>query len=694
MEFLSNRFTILISLVCVIGLIFVGQLFNLQIVNGEKYREQSERRLVRETEMYAPRGNIYDRYGKVMVTSVTGYSVQIYRTKINSQQLNEILLEVAKILEKNGDEYYNDIPINFDNLTYSKSEDSVSSWLKKNKFDENMTAEEVINALKEKYDVDYENIDDVKKVLPLRYELSTNVYTSYKPVTLAKNISEESRMELEERNNELSGIYLLTQPIRFYETGSTASHVLGYIGKINSTEYSNKKDMGYSLNDYIGRSGIESSFESFLRGVNGSKRLEMDVYGRISNEEEIDESVMGDSVVLTIDLDLQIVTEKVLEEMIQKIQTGGFGSTYEDARTGAAIVMDVKSGEILSMASYPSYNPNDFIDGISNSEYEQYFNNKDRPMFNLAIQGTFSPGSTFKMITGIAGLESGAVEVDEKINDTGIYPLGHKPACWIWNSRRQTHGLVDAESALKVSCNYYYYELGSRMGIDVLAEWASKFGLGQKTGIELPGEVAGILASREYVQKLNVWTIGDTLSASIGQSYNTFTPLQMCYYIATLANRGVKNNVSIVKNVIKADGTIVDRTEVENVINEKLGIVEQDLSKIEIKDEYLDAIFEGMKSVTGDSGGTAYGTFKSFPIEVAGKTGTATAGSGDDNAWFVGFAPYDNPEIAVVVIVQHGGHGYYTAQAVKQIMEEYFGYNNDSINEDLQLKEFDIKLVQ
>lgn len=685
--------------VCIVGVVFIIQLFNLQIVNGENYREQSERRLVREAITYAPRGEIYDRYGKILATSVNGYSVQIYKTKIDTSTLNNILLEVAKILEKNGDEYNNQLPINFEDAQFVDSESKVKRFKSDNNLDDEVTSTDVIEYLKKKYKIENENVEDVLRISALRYEITINGYSSYRPVTLAKNISENSMMEIKERSAELSGINIFSQPIRKYTAGSIASHIIGYVGNISKDEYEKRKDQGYSLNDTIGKSGLEASFEEYLRGKNGSKRLEMDSYGRVSTEEEIEESVMGNSLVTTIDLDLQTKTEEVLETYIKKIQTGGFTMKFEDATAGAAIVMDVKTGEILAMASYPSYNPEEFVDGISNSEYAKYFQNEDKPMFNRAIQGTYSPGSTFKMITGIAGLESGGIKVDEYVNDTGIFPLGHKPACWIWNSRRQVHGNMNAETALKVSCNYYYYEVGSRIGIDKISEYAKKFGLGEKTGVELPGEVSGILASREYVEKLNAkgakktWTIGDTLSASIGQSYNTFTPIQMCYYIATLANKGVKNKVTIIKSVIDAEGNVIDKTEIEKAIQEKYGLTEKELEKIQISDETLNAIYEGMRSVTGDSGGTAYGTFSSFPIEVAGKTGTATAGSGSDNAWFVGFAPYDDPEIAVVAIIEHGGHGYYTAPAVKDIMEEYFGYNNNNIDEDLSLHTTEVKLV-
>jgi len=687
-------------MVCLVGTILIGQLFNLQIVNGESYREQSEKRLVRESETYAPRGEIYDRYGKLLVTSESAYILQLYRTKIDDNELNQVLLKIAGILEKNGDTYYNNFPIDFDTMKFTKSEASIRTWKKNNKMDEDLSVEEVIEFYKDKYEIINENIESVKKIIAMRYEISSNGYSNYRAVTLAKNISYQSVLEIEERNAELSGVYIAKQPMRKYLVGSIASHIIGYTGKISDTEYKNRKDEGYSLNDIIGKSGIESMFEEFLRGENGSKRLEMDSNGRISNEEEIDESAMGNSVVLTIDLDLQTKTEEVLADIIQKIQKGEFnGTKYEDATAGAAVVLEVKTGEVLAMASYPTYTPADFADGINNDEYKKYFQNKDTPMYNRAIQGTYPPGSTFKMITGIAAIESGGIGVNEFVNDTGVFYLGHKPACWIWNSRRQVHGNVNAKTALMVSCNYYYYEVASRIGIDNIAAYARKFGLGEKTGIELFGEASGTVASRDYVQKLNergnkkIWTIGDTLSAAIGQSYNVYTPLQMCYYISTLANRGKKTEVTVVKDVIDASGESLDMLEVKKTINEKLGIEEKVLEDVKMSESTVDAIFEGMRSVTGDHGGTVYGTFSSFPIEVAGKTGTATSGNGSDNAWFVGFAPYDDPEIAVVVIVEHGGHGYFTARAVKDIMEEYFGYNNDKIDEDLTLKTNEIKIL-
>lgn len=670
---------VLIAIVCVSLTILLVRLFNLQIVNGEKYREQSERRLVREVTSYAPRGDIYDRNGNLLATSEIEYSLELYRTKKSDKELNDLILNLINILEKNDDSYYNNFPIDLVEKTCGLDEEALEKWKKDNKIKDANSVDEIISFFENKYELlDYSDEEKVK-ILPVRYELSNSGYTKYRATSIAKNISLASVHEIEENTHELSGVYVSKQTARKYLYGSTLCHMLGYTGKISEDEYESKKTEGYRLTDIIGKSGIERSFEEYLRGISGTKRLEMDSNGTINYEEEIKESRMGDSLVLTIDIDFQKKTEEVLKNIIEEIHDGKFnGVKYNDATSGAAVILNVKTGEVLAIASYPTYNPQDFVDGITNEEYQKYFNDKSSPMYNRAIQGLYPPGSTFKMITGIAGIESGAVGVNEMITDKGVFYLGHKPACWIWNSRKQTHGNVNAMSALKVSCNYYYYEIASRMGIDTISKYARKFGLGEKTGIEIYGEAKGVVSSREYIEERSkngaklTWTIGDTLSSAIGQSYNLYTPLQMAYYISTLANKGVRTDLTIVKDIIPSNSGDVNVDEIRKEVKQKVGASIEKKENVEISETTLDAIFEGMRSVTGDRGGTVYGTFNDFPIEVAGKTGTATSGNGSDNAWFVGFAPYDDPEISVVIIVEHGGHGYFTARAVKDIMKEYF----------------------
>ncbi len=662
--------------------VLIARLFDLQIINGEIYRSQAEKRLIRKTDTYAPRGEIYDRNGKLLVTSEVEYELEIYKTKKSQEELNTLILNIANILEKNNDNWINNFPIDLNTKEFKVSGKTLENFLKNNKL-ENLGIDKIIQNFVSKYDLEQFDDEQIKKILPIRYELANSGYTNYKATRIAKNISYASVLEIEERNFEISGVYITKQTARRYLYGNTLSHIIGYTGMISESEYETRKKDGYKLTDVIGKTGIESSFEKYLRGKPGVKRLEMDSNGVINFEEEIEESKMGDNIYLTVDIDLQQKTEEVLKDIIQKIHDGKInGLKYDDAKSGSAVILNVKTGEVLAIASYPDYNPQDFVDGINNEEYEMYFNNSDAPMFNRAIQGLYPPGSTFKMVTAIAALESDAIKVNDKIKDEGVFYLGHKPACWIWNSRRQTHGYVNAMEALKVSCNYYFYEVGSRMGIDKIAEYARKFGLGEKTGIEVYGESKGTVSSKEYVQEQNekgnnlTWSIGDTLSSAIGQSYNLYTPLQMCSYISTLANKGKRTDVTIIKDIVSSTNNKLDVLAIKNEIKENVGASTDKKEDVEISDTTINAIFEGMRSVTGDRGGTVYGTFNDLPIEVAGKTGTASAGSGSDNAWFVGFAPYDDPEIAVVVIVEHGGHGYFTARAVKDIMKEYFGYNN------------------
>lgn len=294
-------------------------------------------------------------------------------------------------------------------------------------------------------------------------------------------------------------------------------------------------------------------------------------------------------------------------------------------------------------------------------------------LVNRAIQSAYAPGSIFKMVSAIAGLETGAVTITETIYDTGVYPGGYNPKCWYYTRYGRGHGSLNVSGAIKNSCNYYFYELITRMGIEDLEKYATYFGLGQKTNIELPGEVSGTLAGKNLYDRLGqTWYYGNSLSAVIGQAENNFTPIQMARYIAMLANGGKNVNVSIVKDIIDSNDISIDKQELEQYAKERLNLEETNNEDLDIKQENLDAVLEGMRSVTTETGGTAYGVFKDFDIEVGGKTGSAEAGNDVVNAWFAGFAPYDDPEIAIVVMVENGSHGAYTAEVAKEIIEQYF----------------------
>lgn len=690
---INFRYNMITIFTYIIGIILIVQLFNLQIVHGAKYREESNTRLTRESVLEADRGEILDRSGNVLVSSSQKFNLELYKSKIDTNALNESILKIIQVLEKYEVSYVDSFPININPFEYTISDTNLLNWKKNNGIDENATAEEAFYKFKNKYKIENEDVTEVRKIIAIRYAIVKEGYSSTKSLTIAKDIPREAIAEFSERGDEFPGINITVQPVRIYKEGTLASHILGYASKISDSEYQEKKDT-YNQNDIIGKTGIEALFEKYLKGKNGTKQIDMAVDGTITAEVVENEAVAGSNVVLTIDSKLQKIAEQALKDNIEKIRNGGFGKSY-DAKGGSCVVMNVKTGEVLAMASYPDYNPQSFANGISSEEWKSYSENKSYPLINKTIQSAYEPGSIFKMVTAIAGLESGNISLTEKINDTGQYiKYGEKRNCWYYTDYHRGHGYLNVIGAIEKSCNYFFYETADRMGIDTLDKYASYFGLGKKTGIELPSEVSGTLASREYVKSINAsWNPGDTINAAIGQGYNRFTPLQMTKYVSMVANGGNKINVSIVKTIQNPDGTEVSKDEINQFVKEKLGLTEENDEDINLNKDYINAVKEGMKSVTSGESGTAYVRFKDFNIKVGGKTGSAEAGkdaNGNDivNAWFAAFAPYDDPEIAVVVMVENGGHGNYTAEAVRNIMAEYFGMNTQNVTEDMKAEAY------
>ena len=687
---INFRYNIMTVFTYVIGIVLIIQLFNLQIIHGAEYREQSNTRLTRESTLEASRGDILDRSGNVLVTSSQKFSLELYKSKIDTNTLNDTILKIINVLDKYNISYTDSFTISIEPFEFTISDTALTNWKKNNDIDENYTAEQTFYKFKEKYKIQNDDISEIRKIIAIRYAIVKEGYSSTKSLTIAKDISREAVAEFSENGDEFPGINISVQPIRKYTQGTLASHILGYASKISDSEYQSKKDK-YDQNDIIGKTGIESVFEDYLKGKKGTKQIDMAVDGTITAEVVEDEAIAGSNVVLTIDSKLQQVVEEALKDNIEKIRNGGFGKTY-DAKGGSCVVMNVKTGEVLAMASYPDYNPQSFADGISSEEWKSYSENKSYPLLNKTIQSAYEPGSIFKMVTAIAGLESGNITLTERINDTGQYiKYGEKRNCWYYTDYHRGHGYLNVIGAIEKSCNYFFYETADRMGIDELDKYANYFGLGKKTAIELPSEVSGTLASKEYVKKINAtWNPGDTINASIGQGYNRFTPLQMTKYISMIANGGNDIDVSIIKTIQNPDGTEVSKEEINKFVNEKLGLINDEQNEeINLNADYLNAVKQGMKSVTSGESGTAYVRFKDFNIEVGGKTGSAEAGkdeNGNDlvNAWFAAFAPYDDPEIAVVVMVENGGHGNYTAEAVRNIMAEYFGMNTQNVAEDMR----------
>ena len=671
------RYNILTTIVYIAGIILLIQLFNLQIIHGAEYRETSNSRLTRETVVKAARGSIKDRTGVELVRTDTGYSAEIYSTKVSDEELNLAIEKFIEILESNEDKYIDNLPIKVDPFEFTeKDEEDQREWKKENDLDENYSAEQVFYELKEKYEISNDDVNTARKIMAVRYEISSKGYSSTRSVTIAKNISNTSAVQIREQNAKLAGINVVTEPTVSYTSGSLASHILGYVGAISEDEYSTRKDT-YRNDDIIGKDGVQKVFEEYLKGTDGVKQVDMTVDGAITSEYISEEAVSGSDVVLTIDANLQKVAEEALEQNIKDIADGKYGDG-NDANAGAVVVMNVNTGEVLAMASYPDYNPEKYSE-----EYDP--DDKTGKYMNRAISTEKAPGSTFKMVVASAALDTEEITTKTRINDSGVYPYGDGQACWYYRSYGVGHGYLNLTQAIKYSCNYFFYDLGYKMGIDTIAEYAGRYGLGKRTGIELMGETNGIVASREYANSIGytTWYPADTLSAAIGQSFNQFTPIQMARYISMVANGGKNVDVSIIKSIINPDGTEVPKEEIESFVKDTVGTENELTEDLNISEENLDAIREGMKGVTSEPGGTAYSTFADFDIDIAGKTGSAQTGvEGEADGWFVGFAPYDEPEIAVVVMVEKAGSGGYTAVVAKEIMEEYFGMNSEKVTED------------
>ena len=656
----------------------LAQLFNLQIVHGKEYRETSNVKLTRETVTKAARGTIKDSSGNVIAGIELGFSLELYKTKQDGQELNQSILNLINVLEKNGDTYIDTFPIKMNPIefTYQDEEDQIA-WKQKNGIDKNATAEESFFYFMDKYEINLENLDDARKIMLERYRISKEGYSATKSIVISKNISKQSVLELEEQREKFPGINIVKESIRTYPYRNLASHIVGYINSIgNDLDAAKEEYSGYTMNDIYGKAGIERMFEKYLRGKDGLKQIDMTVEGTITDEYVAVESEAGADVVLTIDLNLQSEVENILENTVNSVKNGSTG--------GSIVVMNVSTGAVLAMASNPNYDPTEFIGGISQSKWDEFTSEENnKPLLDRSIQSIYAPGSTFKMVTSIAGLEEEKITPTSTINDTGIYPRGHKPACWIYAQTRGGHGPLNVKQALQRSCNYFFYEVGYRVGIDIIYKYAKYLGLDDKTGIELSYEASGKAAQQSSAEEKGGWYVGDTLNASIGQGYNSFTPIQMAQYVATIANGGKRIRPTIIKSVLKSDGVEISREELRNYVDQKAGI-EKEEEDINISEETIQTVKEGMLAVTSQSGGTAYGTFKDFRVQVAGKTGTADIDNSGKvaNGWFVGFAPYSQPEIAVAVVIEKGGSGQYATVAAKQVLESYFGMNTDKITED------------
>lgn len=693
----NSRYIILVSIVVLLALTCVVRLFGLQIINGSQYRHQAEQRLVQAYPIKAPRGEIVDRYNVPFVKNKMGYTVQFQKIDLSNDDLNDVILKVYQLVTEQGGTPETDFPIFYDKVneiwgfTYTDSDESrkkvkeaqnaqknnddidedaaaklkeqqkkeLDDWKAENKLTEYESAYQIMNFYRTKYSVAGKYTDEeALKIAAVRYDMQKSGFSTNNPYIMARDIDETTLQQLKEHENEYPGVEVEMEPVRVFAEGNTAAHLLGRTGKIYAEEYSELKNKGYGMNDIVGKDGLEKVLEPYLKGKDGYKSVSM---SRMGGETEIVQSQPvepGNYAKLTLDMELQKAAEKALEENIT--------AAVSSSGAGGAIAIIPNTGEVLALASYPSYDPSKF-----DEDYDKLVKAKSKPLFNRVLNGVYSPGSTFKPLTAIAGLETGVIKPDTYIVDKGKYTYfeSYQPTCLIYSSTGATHGTIEVSEALGVSCNYFFYEVGRLVGIEKLDEYAERFGLGETTGIEL-GESKGQMASPKHREDAGgVWYPGDVIQAAIGQSDNLFTPAQLANYIATLLNKGRRYRLHLINEIVDYDtDEVVMRKNPEILADNK------------ISDSTFDKVTEGMRRVV--TMGTARSAFATAKYKAAGKTGTAEVSDGADNVLFVGFAPYENPEIVVAVVIEHGASSTYAARVAREIFDAYMDLKEKRANPD------------
>lgn len=680
------RVTVLLAVFCLLLGFFALRLYDLQIVQTGGDTD-NVKKFYTVTRVKAARGDILDRNGNVLVTNRATYDMVFNHFVILSNgNTNTHLLNLVKLCRELGITYNEHFPITMDTpFQYTLNEVGTAG---QNHFqaylpvvagglDSDISASVLIRTLRDYYDIPADWSDkDARAVIGLRYELRLRQGITNLP----------NYIFLEDVNNEtLAAVLELGVPglnteesiARVYNT-EYGAHILGYIGSITSKQWNEiyKEKEGYEMDALVGQSGLEEAFEEYLHGIDGYRvdvvtadgTLIEQYYQRDDETGEAQKPISGKNVELTIDLDLQTTAEEQLDALITELRQtvdenpdDGEIPDGADAEGGSVVVLDVKTGQVLACASYPTYNLSTFREDYNDLVQQPY-----APMFNRALMATYAPGSTFKMNMVVAGINSGAVSSSTKVKDKGVYTKsGFTANCLSWTMYGTTHGDVDAAHALCVSCNYYFYDMSQKVNWDVVDSTAKHLGLGEPSGVEL-FERTGYRANADTKKLLHTaegesgWYPADRIMASIGQSDNQFTPMQLCVYTATLANRGTRYKATFLNRVVSADYTKLE------YVNEPVVV-----SKFDISDDAYRAYTQGMRDVA--TTGTARTILANYPIAVAAKTGTAeTDSGGSDNGAFVCYAPFDDPEIAIVVYGEKAGHGRTMGQIAKALLDTYF----------------------
>ncbi|HON84857.1 MAG TPA: penicillin-binding protein 2 [Syntrophorhabdaceae bacterium] len=577
----DSKYTWTKRILVLILIILLVRLWDLQIMRGSEMKRLSEQNRIRIKKVVAPRGVIYDRKGRILADTRPSFNIYITHEDIK----------------------------NFDQTI-----DGLVSLL-------NISKEEIMERL------------EAAKGLPPSF-----------PVKIKSDISMDDVAKIEANRVYLPGVNIQIEPKRFYHYGKMFAHMIGYVSEISDDELKKKEYKDYSPGDYIGKYGLEKAYEAYLRGIDGEKRVEVDSRGREVRTLEQKDPVPGNSIYLNVDLDIQAVIDKALEN-----------------RRGGCIVVDPKTGGVIALVSRPAFDPNKFASGITKQDWQAIALDKAHPLQNRVIQGRYPPGSTFKIVSALKGLELGMINERTTFSCRGGFPYGGRVfRCW----KKGGHGSVSIHRAIVESCDVFFYNLGLRLGVDRIHEMSDIIGLGRVTGIDLPGEKDGLVPSTEWKKKTygQPWFEGETVSVSIGQGAVWLTPAQLVQLASFVANEGINYKPHIVNRIVSPEGKVLKTF--EPVIN----------ANVKLKKDTIRLVKEGMKGVVNEGSGTAYGS-RLENVSMSGKTGTAQSVGEKgrnlgDHAWFIAYAPSDNPSVAISVLVEYGGHGSSAAAPVAKMVTD------------------------
>ena len=665
--------------------LYIATLYKLQIVEGTMNYEASTNSIVSEETVIAARGNILDRYGRLLVSNRNCNNLIINSGELfpfndadeNNAYANDAILRMCAIITENGDSYTDELPITrtapFEYTDMNAIQRArLNAWIRANGLDNDASAVEVMARMRSRYGIDNNyTAEEMRLIAGIRYEINIRYVINTSDYVFAEDVSIDTITALMEAD--VPGFEVQVSYIREYNT-TYAAHILGYTALMDEGDYETYKEKGYKFNATIGREGAERAFEDYLHGTDGVAEVTRTSEGVVTSTVYKEAPEPGNHVYLTIDIELQAVAEQALASFItdtnadreEKNAVKRFNGEETEALIGggALVAVDVNTGEPLCIANYPSFNLSTYF-----QDYDTLREAPNAPLLNRALQGGYSPGSSFKPVTAIAALSRHFIDAETPLVCDGVYKefadQGYTPSC------TGVHGSINVVQAITYSCNLYFFQVGKMIGIDALDETAAELGLGQKTGIELYEE-AGIVASPAWKEILysgtdRNWYGGDNVQAAIGQSDTKLTPIQLARYCAALANNGTVYECSILKSISSYDysDSIYERTPV--VANQ-----------VEIDDYVWTLVREGMIGVANSSGGTAYQTFAGYTPTVAAKTGTTETGSVTPDAVFICYAPAEDPEIAIAVVVEKGDHGSSLAPVAKQVLDYYFSFQQST----------------